>query len=390
MLDLIEVVLIFTSSITLFTTIVLFVVYKLKSDSDSGKVLPTVSVFVPYYNEDYVTLLKSLSYLDSQEYPSKLEIILIDDGSTNGTIKEVEKWLLIDRNHSYKLIIKPINDGSKGYALDYALNLGVPTGEAYVIVDSDTYIDKNGIKELVTKLWSNDRYAAVCGYITPNNYRESFIGLLQYYEHISFYGAIRAAQDKLGCVPVLAGAFVAHRASAVEELGGWSDWLVEDIAWCWKAISNRYKTGYAPKAKATTKCPTNAKSLFKQRRRWARGRVEAYVIAWKTNWLAGLFSTPWFAITATQYIFPSSFILLLFMLVFNLWIPIILGFINIVFYLMLVRSYIYDYKLSSELTTSHLFKAPVFSMMLETITWLPNLFGYIDELTGKKKVWLTR
>lgn len=100
------------------------------------------------------------------------------------------------------------------------LELGVATGDMYVVVDSDTYIEPNGIDELVTKLWSDEKYAAVCGYITPENHKESFIGKLQHYEHISFYGAIRAAQDKLGYVPVLAGAFVAHRASAVKKLGG--------------------------------------------------------------------------------------------------------------------------------------------------------------------------
>lgn len=390
MLGLIEFCLVATSFITLLTTTVLFVSYKIKSENLNSSYIPSVSVLVPYYNEDSKSLLKALSFLDDQEYPHQLEIIIIDDGSTNGTTKDVEKWLTIERNQNYKLIKKPKNDGRKGFALDYVLNLGIPTGEVYVVVDSDTYIEENGIRELVNKLWSDERYAAVCGYITPNNYQESFIGLLQHYEHISFYGAIRAAQDRLGCVPVLAGAFVAHRASVVKELGGWSEWLVEDIAWCWKAISNQYKTGYAPRAKATTQCPTDTKSLFKQRRRWARGRVEAYVVAWKSHWLAGLCSTPWFIITATQYIFPSSFILLMFMLVFKIWIPIFLGLINMILYLNLVRLYINDYELKSEIDKKQILRAPMFSLVLETIIWLPNLIGYIDELLGKKKNWLTR
>ncbi|MCG9694628.1 glycosyltransferase family 2 protein [Vibrio sp. Isolate22] len=390
MLDLIEIYLVATSSITLLTTTVLFLSYKFKSESVNYLYTPSVSVFVPYYNEDSKLLLKALSFLDDQKYPDQLEILIIDDGSTNGTTKEVEKWLTIERNQNYKLIKKPNNDGRKGFALDYVLNLGIPTGEVYVVVDSDTFIEETGIRELVKKLWSDERYAAVCGYITPNNYQESFIGLLQHYEHISFYGAIRAAQDRLGRVPVLAGAFVAHRASVVKELGGWSEWLVEDIAWCWKAISNQYKTGYAPRAKATTQCPTDTKSLFKQRRRWARGRVEAYVVAWKTHWLAGLCSTPWFIFTATQYIFPSSFILLMFMIMFKIWIPVVLGLINMVLYLYLVNLYINDYELKSETDIRQILKAPLFSLVLETIIWLPNLIGYIDELLGKKKNWLTR
>lgn len=390
MLDLIELILVTTSAITLLTTIILFFAYNFRTEGNDVKPLPKVSVLLPYYNEEPDVLIKSLLYLDSQLFPNQLEVLIIDDGSTNESVKEVEKWLSKPRKQNYRLIKKSINDGRKGYALDYVLNLGIATGDVYVVVDSDTFIEPNGIKELVSKLWSDDRYAAVCGYITPNNYQDSFIGLLQHYEHISFYGAIRAAQDRLGCVPVLAGAFVAHRASVVKELGGWSEWLVEDIAWCWKAISNRYKTGYAPKAKATTQCPIDTKGLFKQRRRWARGRVEAYVVAWKTHWLAGLFSTPWFMITATQYIFPSSFILLTFMILFHIWIPIVLGIINFIFYCMLVHSYILDNNLKKELTTKQVLKAPMFSMLLETITWLPNLLGYIDEALGKKKIWLTR
>lgn len=390
MLEFIELFLVATSAITLLTTIVLFLAYKFRSDVECVKPLPKVSVFLPYYNEDSDVLCNALSHLESQIYHQPIEVLIIDDGSTNETTIDVEQWLIGQKKQDYKLIKKVKNDGRKGFALDYALNLGIATGEVYVVVDSDTFIEPNGIAELVSKLWSDDRYAAVCGYITPYNYRDSFIGLLQHYEHISFYGAIRAAQDRLGCVPVLAGAFVAHRASVVKELGGWSEWLVEDIAWCWKAISNRYKTGYAPKAKATTQCPIDARGLFKQRRRWARGRVEAYMVAWKTHWLAGLCSTPWFIVTATQYIFPSSIILLLFMVLFNIWVPILLGVINLAFYLILVRSYMSDYALEAELTKIQMLKAPMFSMLLEVITWLPNLFGYVDEVLGKKKIWLTR
>ncbi|WP_434138592.1 glycosyltransferase [Photobacterium leiognathi] len=190
---------------------------------------------------------------------------------------------------------------------------------------------------------------------------------------------------------MFSGAFVAHRASVVKNLGGWSEWLVEDIAWCWKAISNGYKTGYAPKAKASTQCPIDSKSLFNQRRRWARGRVEAYVVAWKTHWFAGFCSTPWFVITALQYIFPLSMILLGVMVIFHIWLPLLLGGINTIFYLMLVHLYIKDNDLQRELTTGQILKAPFcFHLVLESITWLPNLLGYMDEILGKKKTWLTR
>ncbi|MDK9758435.1 glycosyltransferase family 2 protein [Vibrio sp. D173a] len=391
MVDVIEVILIATSLLSFITTLVLFGCYKLKKSNSKSRNHPTVSVFLPFYNENEEHLVCALNKLNEQSYPSRIQIIVIDDGSTNNAIAGVREWVANTKvNHDFQVVERKVNGGRKGFALDHVLELGIAAGEAYVVVDSDTYIEKNGIYELVTKLWSDEKYAAVCGYITPENHKDSFIGKLQHYEHISFYGAIRAAQDKLGCVPVLAGAFVAHRASAVKKLGGWSEWLVEDIAWCWKAISNGYRTGYAPKAKATTQCPTDAKGLFNQRRRWARGRVEAYTEAWKAHWIVGLCASPWFLLTAAQYIFPSSIILLGFMVSMGIWVPILIGIAHMIIYFLLVNSYIRDFDLSDDLSNKQLFKAPIYSALLESITWLPNLLGYSDEILGKKKGWLTR
>lgn len=130
--------------------------------------------------------------------------------------------------------------------------------------------------------------------------------------------------------------------------------------------------------------------MFNQRRRWSRGRVEAYTEAWKTHWIAGLFASPWFLLTATQYIFPSSIILFGFMVTMGIWIPIVIGFLNIIVYFLLVRSFIKDFDLSSDFSNLQVLKSPVYSALLEFITWLPNLLGYSDEVLGKKKGWLTR
>jgi len=390
-IGLIENMLIMTSVLSFATTLVLYLSYKIKKSPRYSSITPSVSIFMPFYNENEANLICALNKLNNQVYPRSIQVILIDDGSTNSTVSRVRNWLkYTKKNHDFELIQRSKNGGRKGFALDHILELDIATGDAYVVVDSDTYIEPNGIYELVAKLWSDEKYAAVCGYITPENHSDSFIGKLQHYEHVSFYGAIRAAQDKLGCVPVLAGAFVAHRAEAVKQLGGWSEWLVEDIAWCWKAISNGYRTGYAPKAKATTQCPTDAKGLFNQRRRWARGRVEAYAEAWKTHWVAGACASPWFLFTATQYIFPSSIILFGFMIAFSIWIPIAIGALNLLFYFLLIKSYIKDFDLNDQLSSQQVIKAPIYSAVLESITWLPNLLGYFDEILGRKKGWLTR
>lgn len=391
MRDILEIIMIVSSAITCAMALVLLLTYIFRfREGEAPSVFPSVTVFVPFFNENEKVLLKTLEKLDQQCYPEKIQVVIIDDGSTNNSSLGVERWIEEDRNHCFVLLHRQVNGGRKGYALDYALESGLAEGEVYIVVDSDTYIEPDGVYELSKKLWSDNRYAAVCGYIAPENYDETLLAKLQYYEHVGYYGAIRCAQDRLGLVPVLAGAFVAHRASAVKEIGGWSDWLVEDIAWCWSAIAHSYRTGYAPRAVATTQCPITHKGLFNQRRRWARGRVEAYMAAWRVSSVTGLVSTPWFLLTALQYLFPPSLILVPLLVYLNIFIPVVLGLITMMTYFLFFRIYQHRYKRKTLEKKENIIQIVISTMLLESIVWLPNILGYADELRGKRKKWLTR
>ncbi|XZG71859.1 glycosyltransferase family 2 protein [Chitinibacteraceae bacterium HSL-7] len=377
-------------AITCLVTLVFLVVYVINTPNEvSGVSWPSISILLPYYNEDHGVLLKTLEMLDRQEYPSSLQVVLIDDGSTNGSSDVVRSWLSGEHNHRYVLVSRSKNGGRKGEALDEALMSGILEGDVYIVVDSDTWISQGGVREIVRKLWSDSRYAAVCGFISPENYKGSLIGRLQYFEHIGFYGALRAAQDALGCVPVLAGAFVAHRAAVVKEIGGWSDWLVEDISWCWKALASRYRTGYAPKAHATTQCPETSAKLFRQRRRWARGRVEAWVTAWRVSWWSGMVFTPWFIVSAFQFLLPPVLLLLPVLIYYQVWTPLYLSAVILTMYMVFTILYLHREK-TGEISFFEIIQIPIFALMMELWVWLPNVLGYADEVFNRKKDWLTR
>jgi biofilm PGA synthesis N-glycosyltransferase PgaC len=379
-------------AITFVMTFLLLMVYIIKHKETKPRNidLPKVSVLVPFYNEDSDLLIKALAMLDAQQYSRKLQVVLIDDGSSNSTPQQVLQWISQPRQQEYVWLQREKNGGRKGFALDYALASGLLTGDAYVVVDSDTFIKPDGVHELVSKLWSDDRYAAVCGYISPENHQHTLIGRLQYFEHIGFYGAIRAAQDKLGMVPVLAGAFVAHRASVVREIGGWSEWLVEDISWCWKALAAGHRTGYAANAVATTQCPQTSAVLFKQRRRWARGRVEAFVTAWKLSKIKGALFTPWFLLTALQFLFPPTLIMLPLLVYFNIWMPLLFTGATLLMYVLFTMIYMKRHGVKVGICGRDIACIPFFTAVLEMITWIPNVLGYADEMLGRKKIWLTR
>lgn len=98
-----------------------------------------VSVIIPFYNEEEV-IIDCLNSLKNQTY-KRLEIIVIDDGSTDKTVQIVQtfKVKLLKQNHN--------GPGS-------ARNLGakIAKGEILVFVDSDMSFDKYFIRDLVAPI----------------------------------------------------------------------------------------------------------------------------------------------------------------------------------------------------------------------------------------------
>lgn len=391
MYEVITVILIIPPAITLVLTLSLLGLHCFnRSAPKMVKELPTTSILLPFYNEEMDVLEQVLAKLELQRYSHPLQIVLIDDGSTNQTPELLKKWLTEPRKQNYQLLTRKKNGGCKGQALDYALNSNLDLGQVYVVVDSDTFVAPNGIAQLVSKLWENPQCAAVCGSLAPQNVQRTLLDKIQFYELIGFHTAIRSAQDSLGYVPILSGAFVAHRASAVMVVGGWSSWLVEDISWCWKALAMGYQTGYAANALATTNCPQTMAAFFRQRRRWARGRIEAYMTTWHISVCRGICFTPWFLITSVQLLFPPGLIMIPLLLYFQFWIPVILSAFTIMLYLAITWIFVTFHQNRQNISLNNILLAPFYILSLEILVWIPNVLGYIDELTRKKKNWLTR
>jgi len=115
--------------------------------------LKTVSVIVPIYNVDkYVD--KCINSIINQTY-SNIEIILVNDGSSDGSRKIIEKY----NSYSYCKILDQKNEG-----LSSARNKGLENvkGEYVYFVDSDDYLHKDAIKLLVEKM--NETDADFCCY----------------------------------------------------------------------------------------------------------------------------------------------------------------------------------------------------------------------------------
>lgn len=113
-----------------------------------------VTVIIPFYNvEKYLPVC--IESVLKQSY-KKLEIILIDDGSTDNSLLICKKFKGKDK----RIKIYHTNN----FGLSHARNVGLDhaNGDYIVFVDSDDYIDENMINIMLTK--SNDSDLVICNY----------------------------------------------------------------------------------------------------------------------------------------------------------------------------------------------------------------------------------
>ncbi len=115
-----------------------------------------VSIVVPVYNvEDYI--LRCLKSISGQSY-EKLEILVVDDGATDGSGRLCDDFAKADRRVQ---VFHKKNGG-----LSDARNFGIKKarGEFIALVDSDDYVDKDFIRNLYAGAIEGGADIAVCGY----------------------------------------------------------------------------------------------------------------------------------------------------------------------------------------------------------------------------------
>lgn len=260
----------------------------------AGPFLPPVSVVIAAYNEEKV-VATTLDALLRSDYAGKMEILVVDDGSTDRTAHEIEA---VSRRDSRVRLIRQDNLG-KARAL--RAGLAAARHEIVVTLDADTQFQPDTVRELVAPL-VDPKVGAVSGHAKVGN-RRTFIARCQDLEYTCGFNLDRRAYHHLNCITVVPGAVSALRRSAVAEAGGIStDTLAEDtdLTLCLHRLG--YRVVYAPAAIAWTEAPERFASLAKQRFRWAFGTLQCLwkhrdlVFSGQGNLALGWFSLPglWF------------------------------------------------------------------------------------------------
>jgi biofilm PGA synthesis N-glycosyltransferase PgaC len=239
---------------------------------------PGLTLLVAAYNEEELigNTLRSLSELS---YAGELEIIVIDDGSKDKTVEEAGSChALFEGKSSYTLRVeRMMRNGGKARALNHALTLA--THELIVTIDADTLLESGALSALVGHLYAAPpQTAAIAGSVMVANPKESWITAAQQWDYFHGIAAVKRMQGMFNGTLVAQGAFSLYRRTALQEVGGWPDTVGEDIVLTWSLLRRNYLTRYAEEAIAWTHAPVTFKALANQRKRWARGMIEALSI----------------------------------------------------------------------------------------------------------------
>lgn len=231
---------------------------------------PRVSIVIPCYNEED-NAEETIRACAAQVYPD-FEIIAVNDGSRDRTGEVLDR--LLTEIPNLRVVHLARNQGKAVGLRTAAL---VANGEVLVCIDGDAILHPHCVAWLVQRFNERPRLGAVTGNPRIRN-RSSLLGLLQVGEFSATIGLIKRTQRLYGRVFTVAGVIAAFRASALADVGWWTeDNLTEDVDLTWKLQRRRWTVHYEPNALCYILMPETLKGLWRQRLRWATGGAQTFL-----------------------------------------------------------------------------------------------------------------
>ncbi|HEY0979714.1 MAG TPA: glycosyltransferase [Candidatus Paceibacterota bacterium] len=224
---------------------------------------PKVAIIVPCWNEES-TIDGTVRSLLALDYPKdKLEIVLVNDGSTDNTKAVMDSYA---GNPQITVLHK--ENGGKHTAINAGIEIA-QDAEFVGCLDADSFVAPDALREMIGS-FDNPKVAAATPAMSvfqPKNFLEQ----MQNAEYIIGIAA-RHALSAVNGIYVTPGPFSFYRRSVIEELGGFRHaHQAEDMEMALRIQRAGYEIENAPRARVYTKVPRSVPKLIKQRTRWTTG-----------------------------------------------------------------------------------------------------------------------
>ena len=280
------------------------------------KILPSISIIAPAYNEE-ASIIENIRSLLSLEYP-KIEVIVVNDGSKDHSLQKViDYYGLVKVQYAnngtiptakvrgiYKstmvaydnLIYIDKENGGKADALNAGINIS--RSDLFLAVDVDCIIEHDAILRMVKPFIEEEgdrrviaaggvvRIANSCkikdGRITEINYPKNMWAKFQVLEYIRAFTLGRMAWSRINGLLIISGAFGLFDCRLVRKVNGYDTSSVgEDFElvvrlrkYMHNVTKQKYKVAFIPEPLCWTEVPSKLKILKNQRNRWTRGSID--------------------------------------------------------------------------------------------------------------------
>jgi hyaluronan synthase len=256
---------------------------------------PTIAVVMPAFNEEEA-VAASIRSLLAVDYPDeKLEIVVVNDGSTDSTLSEIER--VAAGSPMVRVISFPENRGKRA-----AMAAGIRATEAEIVafVDSDSSLERNALRRIV-RGFAEQNVGAIAGHAEVQNSRESWIARMQAVRYFVAFRVCKAAESLFGAVTCCSGCFSAYRREAITPvLERWENQrflgrpaTYGDDRSLTNFVLRSWDVRYDELARSRTIVPSTFRVFLRQQLRWKRSWTRESLIISRFIWRRSPAASVW-------------------------------------------------------------------------------------------------
>ncbi len=227
---------------------------------------PKVAIIVPCWNEEK-TVHGTIASILALDYPEdRLEVIAVDDGSTDTTWQELQYY----KDNPRVRIFQKENGGKHT-----AINFGIDNTDAEIVggLDADSFVAPEALRRMIAMFQSDPEIMAVTPSLVVHNPKN----MLQYAQRVEYNMSTynKKMLSFLGAIHVTPGPFSLFRKSLFEKIGKFRKaHNTEDQELAYRMQKNHLKIEHCVNAYVYTSSPDTVKKLYKQRLRWIYGFIQ--------------------------------------------------------------------------------------------------------------------